>query len=121
MIHRCSQRLRRDPAVLCRRGGDRISQACSDVSVESLHAKITASAGSPDQAILSDGDLEKTTKLPIPAAGESAWIQYEFQKPQTIQSLTIATKGMDRIAALVTGITNPEKSLQVSDDGQSLS
>ena len=50
----------------------------SDVPTESLHPKITASAGSPDQAILTDGDLEKTTKLPIPAVGENAWIQYEF-------------------------------------------
>src|SRR6202795_1784837 len=53
-------------------------RAASDVSVQSLRPKITASAGSPDAAILSDGDLEKTTKLPIPKAGESSWIQYEF-------------------------------------------
>ena len=90
----------------------------SDVSVESLHAKITASGGSPDPAVLSDGDLEKATKLPIPEAGSSAWIQYEFPEPVTIRSLTIATKDVDRIAAMVTGITNPEKSLEASDDGQ---
>ena len=40
-------------------------------------------------AMLSDGDLEKTTKLPIPASGESAWIQYEFAEPQTIRAITI--------------------------------
>ncbi len=64
----------------------------SDVPLESLHPKVTASAGTLDAAMLSDGDLEKTTKLPIPAAGESAWIQYEFAEPQTIRSVTIATK-----------------------------
>ena len=89
-----------------------------DVSVESLHAKITASGGSPDEAILTDGDLQKTTKIPIPAAGQSAWIQYEFPQPEAIRSLTIATKDVDRITAMVTGITNPEKSLEASDDGQ---
>jgi (4-O-methyl)-D-glucuronate---lignin esterase len=90
-----------------------------DVSVESLHAKVTASAGTPDAAMLDDGDLEKTTKLPIPKAGESSWIQYEFAQPQTIRSLTIVTKGVDFITAIVAGISNPEKSLESSDDGQS--
>ena len=51
-----------------------------DVPIESLHPKVTASAGALDMAILSDGDPEKTTKLPIPAAGESAWIQYEIRR-----------------------------------------
>ncbi len=89
-----------------------------DVAIEALNPKITASAGAPDTAMLSDGDLEKTTKLPIPKAGESVWIQYEFAEPKAIQSLTIATKGVDFITAMVVGISNPEKSLQASDDGQ---
>ena len=59
------------PVVAYRRAAD-------DQSVESLHAKVTASGGSPDFAMLSDGDLEKTTKVPIPKEGESAWIQWEF-------------------------------------------
>ena len=89
----------------------------SDVPVESLRPKMTASAGRPDMAMLSDGDLGKTTKLPIPAAGKSAWIQYEFAEPQTMRSLTIVMKNMNGIAGLLTGITNPEKSLEASDDG----
>ena len=64
----------------------------SDVPLESLHPKVTASAGAPDVAMLSDGDLQKTTKLPIPAVGESAWIQYEFAEPQTMRAITIAMK-----------------------------
>ena len=59
--------------------------------------------------MLDDGDLEKTTKLPIPKAGESSWIQYEFAQPQTMRSLTIVTKGVDFITAMVAGIANPEK------------
>ena len=47
--------------------------------MDSLHPKVTSSGGSPDIAMLNDGDLEKTTKLPIPkAAGETSWIQWEF-------------------------------------------
>ena len=93
-------------------------RAASDVPLEQLHPKMTASAGAPDRAMLSDGDLEKTTKLPIPKAGESAWIQYEFADLQTMRSVTIVTKGVDEITALVAGISNPEKSLEASDDGQ---
>ena len=89
-----------------------------DVSVASLQAKVTASAGAPDAAMLDDGDLEKTTKLPIPKSGESNWIQYEFAQPQTIRSFSIVTKGVDFITAMVAGISDPEKSLEASDDGQ---
>jgi hypothetical protein len=90
----------------------------SDVPTELLHPKVTASAGVPDIAMLSDGDLEKTTKLPIPKTGESAWIQSEFAEPQTIRSLTIVMKEVDEFAAKMGLMANPEKSLEASDDGQ---
>ena len=90
----------------------------SDVPLDSLHPKMTASAGAPDAAVLSDGDLQNTTKLPIPKAGESSWIQYEFAQPQTIRSVSIVTKGVDFITAMVAGISDPKKSLEASDDGQ---
>ena len=41
-----------------------------DKSVEELHAKITASGGSTDFAMLTDGDLEKTTSFPFPPTGD---------------------------------------------------
>ena len=90
----------------------------TDVPLESLHPQVTASGGNLDVAMLSDGDLEKTTKIPIPAAGESSWIQYEFAEPQIIRSVTITTKDWDTITALVAGVSNPEKSFEASDDGQ---
>src|SRR5439155_3390848 len=85
--------------------------APNDVPIESLRPKVTASAGTLDVALLSDGDLEKAATLPIPAAGESAWIQYEFAEPQTLRSLTIVTKSVNMIAATLAGISNPERSL----------
>jgi hypothetical protein len=93
-------------------------RTASDVPLESLHPKITASAGSPDIAMLSDGDLEKTTKIPIPAVGEVSWIQYEFDEPQAIRAITFVTKDPGWIQALVAGIAAPEKNLEASDDGQ---
>ncbi len=90
----------------------------ADQPVEALHAKITSSGGSPDAAMLSDGDLEKTTGIPIPEKGETSWIQYEFPSPQAIRSITFVTKDPDMITALVAGIAAPEKKLEASDDGQ---
>src|ERR1035437_9983430 len=89
-----------------------------DVPVDPSHAKITASGGAPDFAMLTDGDLEKTTKIPIPAVGASSWIQYEFPAPQAIRSITFVIKEPDEIAALVAGMGSPEKTLEASDDGQ---
>ncbi len=68
--------------------------------------------------MLSDGDLEKSTKIPIPEVGSASWIQYEFPSPQAIRSITFVTKDPDWITALVAGINAPDKDLEASDDGQ---
>ena len=44
-------------------------QPTSDVSIESLHPTMTASGGSPDFAMLTDGDLVKTTDTADSASG----------------------------------------------------
>ena len=93
-------------------------RAATDVPFESLHPKMTASGGSPDAAMLVDGDVQNATSLPIPAPGANAWIQYEFPKPETMRAITIVTQRVSGIAALLSGISNPEQTLQASDDGQ---
>ena len=90
----------------------------SDVSLESLHPTITASGGSPDTAMLTDGDLSKYTGVPIPSAGEKAWIQYAFDQPATIRAVTLVTNDPSRIVAMIYGIAAPKKALEASDDGQ---
>jgi hypothetical protein len=92
--------------------------SASDVSIEDLHPKITSSGGAIDTAILGGSDLNKTTKLPIPAVGAISWIQYEFPAPQTIRSITFVIKVPDWLVGLVTGLASPEKNLEASDDGQ---
>jgi len=92
-------------------------RASGDVPLESLHPKVTASSGSPDAAMLSDGDLEKTTKLPIPKIGESAWIQWEFPEPETMRAVSVVTSDLGQFAALA-GLAEPVKTLEASDDGQ---
>jgi len=93
-------------------------RAAIDRSVEELHAKITWSGGAPDLKKLTDGDLVSTTKLPIPAVGQSAWIQYEFPAPQTMRGITFVTKDMDWMLGMAFGIGGPEKALEASDDGE---
>jgi hypothetical protein len=80
-------------------------------------AKITSSGEGLDPAMLSDGDLEKTTKVPFPTVGSDSWIQFEYLVPQTIRAVTFVTKDPGFIQEFVSGI--PEKALEASDDGQS--
>ena len=91
----------------------------TDVTMESLHPTMTASGGSPDFAKLTDGDLEQTTDLPIPAEGEKAWIQYAFAAPETMRAITIVTHDPSNLVAMFRGIGAPEKALEASDDGTS--
>ncbi len=81
----------------------------SDVPLASLNPKVTFSGGTPDIAMLGDGDVEKTTKLPIPPIGGVSWIQYEFAQPQTMRALTLVQIDDDPCSS----------TLDASDDGQS--
>ncbi len=87
-------------------------------SIDPAHVKITSSGDSLDPSMLSDGDLEKTTKVPIPAEGAVSWIQYEFPAPQTIRAVTYVTKDPNFIEALISQAGRPDKNLEASDDGQ---
>jgi len=69
-------------------------------------------------AALSDGDLEKTTPVPIPKEGDASWIQYEFPQPQSIRSITFVTKTPGWIEQLIAQMSAPEMNLESSDDGQ---
>ena len=82
-------------------------------------AKITSSGEGLDAEMLSDGDLEKATGVPIPALGSKSWIQFEYPSPHTIRAATYVIKDPNFIEQLVSGIGAPEKTLEASDDGQS--
>jgi hypothetical protein len=88
----------------------------SDVAIGDLQPKITSSGGSIDAALLSDGDLVKTTALPKAPEGEKAWIQYEFPQPQAIRALTIVLGG--RAPWWMGPSSDNGQALEASDDGQ---
>ena len=79
-----------------------------DLSVEKLNAKITSNGDSLEPALLSDGDLQKTTTIPIPKTGEVSWIQYEFPQQQAIRSITFVTKTPGWIEQLIAQLSAPE-------------
>lgn len=82
------------------------------------HPKITCSGKGLNPAMLNDGDLEKTTKVPIPPLGSQSWIQFEYPKPHTVYAVTYVTKDPSEVETYLTGIGPAEKALQASDDGQ---
>jgi hypothetical protein len=94
-------------------------QPKAETSTGPLSPKITVSAGMPDLSLLSDGDLEKTIKLPIPDEGKEAWVQWEYPGTERIRSLTIVSSTVPEIVGILSGIGSPERSVQVSDDGRS--
>ncbi|MCX6328490.1 MAG: glycosyl hydrolase [Bacteroidia bacterium] len=61
----------------------------NDLSLAELDAKVTSSGGKFDLTALTDGDLTTSTLLPAAKPDQKAWIQFEFNKPETVQSLTI--------------------------------
>jgi len=89
-----------------------------DVSIDNLQPKITSSSGHIDTSLLSDGDLVKTTALPLAPVGEKAWIQYEFPQPQTIRALTIVLGGRGTSDEDVPPNGDTGQALEASEDGQ---
>ena len=92
-------------------------QPAADIPLESFHPTITASGGSPATNMLADGDLTKSTGIPIPPVGEKAWIQYAFSESETIRAITLVVNDPNRFASMIFGIAPAEKALEASDDG----
>jgi hypothetical protein len=88
----------------------------NDLLMNDLHPEITSSGGKFNLSELTDGDLVKSTLLPSAPVGENAWIQYEFAKPETIQSLSIVAGGGRRMFGM--GGAPGNRTLEVSDDGK---
>ena len=87
-----------------------------DLDIASLQPRVTSSGGKFDLTALTDGDLVTTTLLPYTKPGENAWIQYEFDKPETMQSLTIVGGGNGGMFGF--GADPDNRALEASDDGK---
>ena len=91
----------------------------TDESAENAaQVKITSSGEGLDVAMLSDGDLTKTTNLPIPEPGSESWIQFEYPEPANDSCCHLRDERPRQARSAITGIGAPEKTLEASDDGQ---
>ena len=87
-----------------------------DVSLTDLQPRISSSGGSFDLAILTDGDLTHSILLPDVRVGEKAWVQFEFEEPETIQALTIVGGGSGGMFGF--GADPDNRMLEASDNGR---
>jgi len=87
-----------------------------DATMDSLHPKITASSGEIDSTILTDGDLVRPLLLPVAPVEQQAWLQYEFDKPQTIQAVSLAMAPTGIMGFFMQGKSTIPV-LEASDDG----
>jgi hypothetical protein len=89
-----------------------------DVPLDELHPVITTNSGPINPSLLTDGNLNQSVALPHAKVGESAWIGYEFSKPQSIQAITIVM-GRKGYYEDVSERRNPDSGItfEASDDG----
>ena len=72
-----------------------------DRTIESLRPHVTTSAGNDVGALLWDGKFSNTLKVPYAAEGQSAWIQFDFGHPQTIQAVSLALQSPTPVDFLI--------------------
>ena len=87
----------------------------TDKTLADLEPKMTSSGGDFTLGGLTDGDLNTTTFLPPKAIGEDMWIQYQFEKPQTLKAVQIVGAIHSALEGFNGGPLN--RRLKVSDDG----
>ncbi|MEJ2244857.1 MAG: glycosyl hydrolase [Acidobacteriota bacterium] len=86
------------------------------LSLTELNPKVTSSGGKFTLDMLTDGDLATTTILPAAPAGESSWIQFEFDRPQTIHSISMVGGGNPGRFGF--GNSREMRALESSEDGK---
>lgn len=72
----------------------------------------SASAGTPDIALLRDGRYDQAFVLPVADAGKENWVQFDFGAPVTIRSLRLGVGWPVETASPM-----PAGEVQASDDG----
>ena len=92
----------------------RLPQA--DVSLKELNPKVTSSGGKFTLEMLTDGDLATGSLLPVNKSDSVAWIKFEFDKPQTIYSVSMVGGGSPGRFGF--GRSRQRRALEASDDGK---
>ncbi|MDR3791781.1 MAG: glycosyl hydrolase [Terracidiphilus sp.] len=86
-------------------------------SQEELNPRISTSGGEVDAAALSDGDVAKiAAEIPGEKAGGTAWVLFDYGRPQTIQAVTLASLG-EEISVFGHASDDMAPRLESSEDG----
>lgn len=88
----------------------------AEVSMGELKPRVTSSGGTFNLDMLTDGDLVASSFLPSAPPGEKSWIQFAFDRPQTIQSLSMVGGGNPGRFGF--GRSVATRMLESSDDGR---
>jgi hypothetical protein len=88
-----------------------------DVSMRELNPKVTSSGGQFDLISLTDGDIAKASSLPAAPPNEKAWIQFEFDRPQTVYAVTLATGRAAGLFERPIPGSETRRELEAGDDG----
>jgi hypothetical protein len=88
------------------------------VDAVSISAKATSSSGEIDAAALADDDLMTSASIKPPTAGNPAWVQLTFAKPETVQSVTFAVGGPVNPLAIFIPELNNGPMIEGSEDGK---
>ena len=89
----------------------------NDVPIQQMQPVVTTNNGAIDTTALWDGDLMTSSPLTIAPAGKTAWIQFAFASPQTVQSMTFAFGGPIDPLAQFRAENGTGPVLEYSDDG----
>lgn len=95
----------------------------NDIPMAKLRPKVTSSGGKFDLTMLTDGDLAKTTFLPAAPPNKKSWIQFEFTKPEKIQSISLVahSQGVRRDGRRILEASNDgirfEKIVEIPEKG----
>ena len=89
----------------------------NDLSLTELNPKVTSSEGKFTLSALTDGDLNNPIFLPAAKTNKKAWIQFEFAKPVTVNSLSL-TIGETGVNYSGYGVPGNYRILEVSDNGR---
>src|ERR1700733_11068830 len=88
-----------------------------DRSLADLQPLVTSSSGSLDPHLLWDGDLPTVVSLPSPGQGQAAWIQLDFGRPQSMQSMSLSLQDQPFGAEFLLNPSQVAAELQCGEDG----
>ncbi len=104
-------------------GGDSLVIAYRMPEVETALAELkpkvtTKPAAEIDSRLLWDGDLNQSVEFAAGKPGETSWVEFEFDKPQTMQAATLVMGGPRDPLSIFQGETGKGPTLESSEDGK---